>query len=161
MIIPGAVSANMQIFKFIIYTVLLMTSNLAIAGVYKWIDENGRVHYGERPASSTAQEISIPQSSTRNNSGAEVNDRIKDMQDWNDARQLEREKKRQEEQKRLEEKKKTDKKCAELRIELRDMEVGGVSWYDLDDKGDRRYLNDKEVAMRIAGLRKTISEHCE
>lgn len=146
--------------RITLYVLLLLGWGVASAGIYKWVDGNGRVHYGEQPAGPAAEEITIPQSDTQKGSGSEVNDRIKDMQNWNDARQLEREKKKQEELKRLEEKKKTEKKCTELRADLRDLEEGGVHWYDLDDKGERHYLNDKEVATRTNGLRKTIADHC-
>lgn len=125
------------------------------------MDENGQAHYGEQPGNPNAQEIRMPESTNRDNASTEVNDRIKDMQDWNNARQLEREQKKQREQEKQEKRRKTEEKCARLRVDLRDMEVGGLSWYDLDEKGERRYLDDKEVASRIVEMRKSIADHCE
>lgn len=34
------------------------------AGVYKWVDENGQVHYGERPIGTNAERVTIRQNET-------------------------------------------------------------------------------------------------
>ena len=31
----------------------------ATAGVYKWVDEQGQVHYGDRPQADSAQEMKL------------------------------------------------------------------------------------------------------
>lgn len=33
------------------------------AGVYKWVDEQGKVHYGDRPGNSNASKIAVPTAS--------------------------------------------------------------------------------------------------
>lgn len=38
---------------------LLFFSGIASAEVYKWTDENGRVHFGDRPSSENAQTVQI------------------------------------------------------------------------------------------------------
>jgi len=34
------------------------------AGVYKWVDENGQVHYSERPGNAGAEKVTIRQNET-------------------------------------------------------------------------------------------------
>ncbi len=40
--------------KTVAILVFVLLSDLAFAGVYKWTDENGQVHYGERPPETPA-----------------------------------------------------------------------------------------------------------
>jgi hypothetical protein len=45
---------------------LLLFVGGAVAAVYKWMDESGRVHYGDQPpAGSDAQSIALPESPTQ------------------------------------------------------------------------------------------------
>ena len=41
---------------------LLLTGGVALAAVYKWVDESGRVHYGDAPpAESDAESVAVPE----------------------------------------------------------------------------------------------------
>ena len=42
----------------------LLVQTPSFAGVYKWVDENGQVHYGEQPVGADAEKVKIRQNET-------------------------------------------------------------------------------------------------
>ena len=42
----------------------LLIQTPSFAGVYKWVDENGQVHYGEQPVGADAEKVKIRQNET-------------------------------------------------------------------------------------------------
>jgi hypothetical protein len=131
----------------------------AFADVYKWVDENGRVHYGERAGSAASERIRVPDSGNSNGQGAGQNRRLEQMRRWLDAREKERQQKnarQAEEQKKMA---KRDRQCRRLNSQLIDMERGGI-WYKLGDDGERRYYSDEELAAHKARMREAYQQHC-
>lgn len=45
----------------IIFCVLLAPSSGVVAEIYKWVDENGRVHFGDRKQKTVKQEVIVPE----------------------------------------------------------------------------------------------------
>ncbi len=45
-----------------LFSLLIQTS--VHAGVYKWVDENGQVHYGERPGNTASERVTIRKNET-------------------------------------------------------------------------------------------------
>lgn len=43
---------------------LLLIQSAVHAGIYKWVDENGQVHYGERPGNTASESITIRKNET-------------------------------------------------------------------------------------------------
>jgi len=47
---------------YLMIFLLLLTGGVALAAVYKWVDESGRVHYGDAPPeASDAQSVAVPE----------------------------------------------------------------------------------------------------
>ena len=42
----------------------LLVQTSVHAGIYKWVDENGQVHYGERPGNTTSERLTIRKNET-------------------------------------------------------------------------------------------------
>jgi len=60
--------------------IVLLVVRLAVAGeVFRWVDENGQVHYSDRPGAG-AEVVELPQAQTFNIPVASVSRRIKDQQ---------------------------------------------------------------------------------
>jgi hypothetical protein len=60
--------------------IVLLVARLAVAGeVFRWVDENGQVHYSDRPGAG-AEVVELPQAQTFNLPAASVSRRIKDQQ---------------------------------------------------------------------------------
>lgn len=50
----------------LVVLLLLLIGGVALAAVYKWVDESGRVHYGDRPPpESDTQSVAIPEGPSR------------------------------------------------------------------------------------------------
>ncbi len=130
------------------------------AQVYKWVDADGKVHYGDRPKTTGVEEIKIKPAPPAVSGPDVTKKNQRDIDNWLKARDVEREQDKRKQAAAKIERDKLMRKCAHVRNELRDMERGGVVWYDLDDTGKRRYYSDKEIAQEIVDLKKTIADNC-
>lgn len=128
------------------------------AAVYRWVDENGKVHFGDRPPVTQAEEIEIrgrpssaPSSVPR--PGAEsVTDRLQRYRQ-------ERADKKKAAMREREERKRRESECHIARDDLKQYETAG-RLYDLNPDGTRHYLDDAERAGRMARLKKAIERNC-
>jgi len=123
----------------------------AAGGVYKWVDEQGRVHYGERPpASSQSQEMQLKQQPTQ---GLSVDEPSREEQQQRLLRAFEEERAQKEEakQKSKAEAAERERNCGRARDRLTRYQRSGFI-YDIDQQGNRRILNDaeREATMREA-----------
>lgn len=153
-------SVKVVLFLFMVTTIYSLTANAAI---YKWTDENGRVHYSQTPPTKNAKEIKLPATIHSDKDKESSAQRLQEQQNFLRALEEERNFKRQraeEEQRRLNEKKQYEKECRRMRHELRDMDAGGVVWYELDDKGERKFLSEDQITARKQLLRDKIRNEC-
>lgn len=128
------------------------------AEVYKWVDEHGQTHYEEQPSAANATEVKIqdiPQSDMSLQKRNEESDKL--LKVYEEERNI----KNEEKQKAEEEEKKQAKKCMTVENELKDMQQGGTLYYNIDDKGERKYLSDMELTQRIKELQEQYNLHCK
>ncbi len=45
-------------------SLILLSQTPASAGVYKWVDDDGQVHYGEQPGNAEAEQVTIRHNET-------------------------------------------------------------------------------------------------
>lgn len=132
----------------------------AHAQVYKWVDENGRVHYGEKPPEGVkSSEVSVK--SAPSAAPPETSQTWKEKDAEFQRRKIEREQKEQAseaERKRLAEARRRD--CANARGEL-DILTRGGGVYRTDEKGERLYLQESQRAARIEAAKKHIESSCD
>ncbi len=130
------------------------------AEVYRWVDENGRMQFSDRPVSDTAQEIEIRQAPPLYSDDARQDQQRKRKQ----AKMLEMFQDQRDEKSRLdaEEKRVTaerQKRCARVRDRLRRYQ--GSALYENLTEGDRRYLTDEERAKVIAETEREVKHWCD
>lgn len=137
---------------------IVLSSWTLHAEIYKWVDENGRTHYGEKPPNEEATEMKIRENEQEPEAGVEKHkvDRDKLLEIYEE----EREQKKQEKQKAEEAKKKQEKYCQGLENDLKDMDRGGV-YYVLDENGERKYVSEETVASRKKELQEEYEKNCE
>jgi len=138
---------------------IITAAATANAGVYKWTDEQGNVHFGDRPTSSQAEQIKLkkyPKSSGPTSSSTQP--KVTQQQLLN-MYQQEREKKKAERKKQKEEAKELAQKCADARDALSRYERSRL--YENLPSGERRYFSEEERATTISNLRKNINRHCK
>ena len=133
---------------------ILATSTVLAKDIYKYTDDDGTIHYVDRPTGAPAEErVSIassrPSSSTSEEaSGPDWRERRQARIDARDAAKSA--KSEEEERKRI---------CNEYRMRL-DQYSQSDQLYRMDEQGERVYLNDTEVAEARKAIQDRIQEHC-
>lgn len=146
-------------FKFPIYFLLLSTTIISQAEVFKWIDEQGNTHYGDKPtADSSATQLNISEQPAKK-STLNAEDREERRRRLADAMQEDRLKKKEEKKLAVEQKAQLDKKCIYAKDQLRQYEDSG-SIYILDKDGNRIRLPDEHRTAVINDLRAQIKANC-
>lgn len=127
---------------------LLIMVSATEAQVYKWVDENGKVHFSDqpprkKPASAEKVELKIAPK-TGNRAAPSAAERAKQQQEL--LRRMEGERKQRESQraKAKEEKKRLAELCKKLKKEMEE-KVRANAIYTENDKGERVY-DSEEVA---------------
>jgi len=147
--------------KTIIYILFLMPvlSITNAATVYKWIDEDGQVHYGHKAKNDNAKEIEIknryigsgnvapPPDSDEEEPIEKQRRYLKALDADNKSIAEEKRKKREQEERKV-------TRCNASRDQLKRQEAASAL-YDLDEKGNRIMLDKKQykIAMELARAR--------
>jgi len=146
--------------KNIIFLLILVAPVAANAGVYKWVDENGKVHYGDQPkASQPTVEMNVddttpaPSFSDDDLSREEKRERL--LQSMEEDR-LEKQEKRD---RQKAENERSRQKCNQYRDRMRHYERAN-SLYKLDKDGNRVYMSDSERASATKSLNAKINKYC-
>ena len=129
----------------------------AAAQVYKWVDEKGTTHYGERPPTGAkAQEVEQHLVNPGPAPGKA------DQPSWSEkdlefrsrrikTEQVEAKRKQQEDAQR--------QACRQARDELGQMKMAR-RLYHLDEKGERIFQTDEERSASIARQEQLVSQRC-
>ena len=148
----------MKKLKTALFCSLVFPATVLNAGVYKWTDKEGNVHYGDQPVvQQKATELNII---TKPSSGFSVSsdkkkERDRVLEEFKEDREA-RNKKRSD--KRVA-KKKLKKQCARARDGLkRHREASAV--YKLNSKGERVFYSKEKRAKNERAFKKAIKKHC-
>ncbi|MEW8431407.1 MAG: DUF4124 domain-containing protein [gamma proteobacterium symbiont of Ctena orbiculata] len=129
------------------------------AGVYKWVDENGRVHFSDRPTAAESTEVEIKQQE-RTVPPASQQDRRLKMQRMLEVYQEDRVEKKEAQQKQQEEKAKRKRNCARAKDRYNShVRARGIYRYDKD--GERQYLSDEERTRHMKSVKAEIARWCK
>ncbi len=151
--------------------IALILSAALSADVYKWVDEEGQVHYGDEPPASAETETVPSPPPVDREEAARRRDRleqaVKEMEVRIEERRAKVAKKEVERQKRSG----VRQRCLGLRRELDVLDSGmpayrddkgrfRVDWRYDPYQGERQYLDDDERGVEIERVRGEITEHC-
>lgn len=149
------------------YAILIMIfafcNSANSADVYRIVDENGRIQYSQIPPYEGAEKIKIKGVV---GSGAQatpvdqatLQERQKRYSDYLESERLERKNKREQVKK---EKAKLAANCHSVRAELEDMNQGGIQYYDLDENGERVYIDESRVKAKKTRLKTYLDKNCK
>lgn len=145
--------------KIVAILVLVLLSDQAFAGVYKWTDETGQVHYGERPPETPADVNEITVEGTPP-SAANAEERLLQYQkEWGEA--MEDRVKRKREQARTEKKKEVQKKnCTTAKSRLSFYSRQHRIFHTGED-GEREYVNDQQRAAAREQAQNLVNKWCQ
>ncbi len=144
-----------------LFILLIITAaNPVDAKVFKWVDEEGNIHFSDRPTSNKAKQVKLkkqPKSSPStapNAAQPQINQqRLLNMY------QQEREKKKAAKKQRKDEAKKLAQKCADARDNLQQYQRSRL--YENLPNGERRYFSEDEREKTISRLSRNIKHNCK
>jgi hypothetical protein len=131
----------MNMRHLLLIAVLLPT--LATAEIYRWTDEQGRVHFAQRPVAGAETVEVKPQVVERDASTREREARTQRFYDATAAAQREE----------------RAGECRDLRRRLAQIPEG-FSYYRTDANGERIYYSDDETDAARRQLRERIAQRC-
>lgn len=127
--------------------------------IYKWTDEQGNVHYEDRPTVEEVERVAINSSRTNNSS-------VRASIDARRASQSAREEanaKREEEERKAEElaqiTAEREQKCEESRARM-ERYLQSRRLYRENDSGEREYLDDSQVMEARSKAQEDIQAYC-
>ena len=140
--------------RFCILWALLVPAN---AQVYKWVDEKGKTHYGERPPQGkSAKEVEQRLANPGAAPGTAAQPSWKEQDIEFRRRRIESD---QTEAARKQEQDAQRRACKQARDRLA-LYKSARGVFSLDEKGERVYQSDNERNAANARLEQQISEHC-
>lgn len=128
------------------------------AGVYKWVDENGQVHYGEQPGNKAAEKVDIRNNETTTprsvkKTGAEDGEKSEsEKTEQADAKPAETEKPSisKKEKRRL---------CQEAKSDIAAITSRG-RMREINEKGEYNYLPEEQRQQRLTAAKKKQAKYC-
>jgi hypothetical protein len=128
------------------------------AGVYKWVDEEGNVHFGDRPQSEDAEQIKVPKSAPATQA-PDAEERRQTQQRMLDIYQEDREKKKQAKAEEKRKRKAMEARCVIARDRLKSFKNAVL--YDLEEDGKRSYYSEEKKQATIQQLEAQIKKYCK
>ena len=138
---------------------LLLCTTVA-AEVYRWTDDQGRVHYGERPPAQGAQRLDLPSTGPPSTTpDASVTERRQRQRRMLDAYAYERQRKQTEKEQAAARQQQLAGECERLQRYWRRLSFPGPI-YVKGESGERRYLSDEQRAAEMKRLRPAYRAAC-
>jgi len=139
---------------------ITVSAGVSADEIYKWTDEDGNIHYEDRP-SGAATEERLQFSYNRTNSTA-VQQRVAGQREMMAAREKAREEAGEEELSRAEERAAAEQKladCERYRSQLKTM-LESRRLYREDEAGERVYLDEDEKIKARQQAEDLIKDNC-
>ena len=128
------------------------------ASVYKWTDENGVTHFGDRqPTGSKAERVNVRSGTSSDASGNRPSpqERLQNLQEHQEDEARQRQETAVEEARR----KQRDANCATARSNLE--VIANHARIRIEENGELRYLTPEELAEKRAELERMAKDNCE
>lgn len=140
----------------LIFTLILFQINVAVAGVYKWTDQNGKVHFSDKPQPNALQiEVNTTQSSGIGASSERLlrqKELLLDYQNNRDNKKSINAKKRNRDNK-------IQIYCRRLKNKL--LNYNEVDYLFIRNaEGKKKRLSSQQKQQEITALEKKYAEHC-
>jgi len=143
--------------NIILMIMLNFYSVYACAEIYKWVDEQGNINYGDKPVvNSNEMQVDVKDKGNVKIS----NTREKNRQKLLDAYHQDQKRENKEKQEQKKQKKKRQRDCVQAKDYMKTYERAR-SLYNLDKDGNRVTMTDKERKKSTAELKKYIQKNCK
>jgi hypothetical protein len=129
------------------------------AGIYQWVDEDGKVYYGDRPGDAQgAEEVTVKQQKGAAEPVPGDAERAKSQQRLLEQYEKERLNKKEAAAKRKAQEARRKRNCAIAKDRLTTFEKSVL--YDIGPDGERVYLSDDETKRALAKARADVKRWC-
>lgn len=145
--------------KQILLLVSMLLCTNAMAEIFKWVDEQGNVHYSDKPVKDDARQMDIKTDSASSPRISEQ-ERLERRQRLLQAYDEDRAKQKELDAKEQKKKEHLQRQCAVAKDRLARYERSR-GLYDFDKDGNRVILEDKEKQRITDTLRQEIKQHCK
>ncbi len=145
---------------------LYLASGLCHGEIYKWVDERGKTHYSQTPPGKNAEKIEIDQRSqpqTNQPAGGTFKrplSSVENQKKYSDYLEQERLERKEKREKKLQQRAEQRTKCIRTKADLDDMNQGGILYYELDENGERKVVEDQRVNARKRKLSDYLKKNC-
>ncbi len=143
--------------------IVIVASPTVMAGVYRWVDENGKVHFTDRPpADQKTKQVKIRQLENGDRKdGVQTEAERKQLQQrLLDSYRQDREAKQEAATKKKKESHEREVRCIYAKDQLREYrDASGL--YEPQADGSRRILSKEAHAATIERIRKTVERWCD
>ncbi|MEO5703133.1 MAG: DUF4124 domain-containing protein [Gammaproteobacteria bacterium] len=147
----------MKRYTLVLMSFLLTPLVLHAAGVYKWVDENGKIQYGDRPGNALAQQVPLQ-------AAPPPDPNVQKRQEQQDKLVKVQEEERKLKDKEVVDAKKKDEErqqqCMQAKTRLKNYERARYL-YKAEEGDKEAILSDGERAVATEENKKLIEEICE
>ena len=137
--------------------VLLLFTAPAVADVYKWVDDNGRAHYSDRPRPGNTEAVHVP---TTLPPDPHLAERRRRQQRLLEAIDHERQEKLDAELQSRQQQAGRRRNCARALDQLRMLDRQGRV-FELDDAGERLYWDAQTRSQRRSEISRYLEKNCD
>ena len=143
---------------------ICITTSVCYGEIYKWVDENGKVHFSQTPPNNEAEKIDVNNRSETlpaiNNNVDQTRSSVENQKRYSDYLEQERLERKEKREAKKQKKAELRTKCRNVRAELEDMNQGGIIYYELGEDGERKFIEDKRVEAKKEELRNYLKRNC-
>jgi len=153
------IKLNNPLPKGLFFLIIISISNYCYSGIYKWVDEQGNVHYGQqRPASVQSEQMRVQNYAPQDTSSYKRPGLNTDNEN-NKSTSSEAEKEEKKPESKAEKKQRLAA-CAQARKNLTRMQsIGRIKSKDKD--GNSSFISQKQKEEKMQQSRDLISKHCK
>lgn len=144
----------------IILIFFLLFSNVAFAELYKWVDDEGNVHYGDTPPVKNEFEEMKPAPSGNEQEALRLQERTKKILQQQKLVDDSRAKEKQASKKGDSKKLSIEKRCKRAQVELAFYKKPGKHSV-LDEEGNLTSVKPVERKQKITKLKSFLDENCQ
>lgn len=130
----------------------------AVAEIYKWTDDSGRVHFSDKSPGKTAEVVELKQEEVKQAPSSNQNS-LENTHRFLRALEEEKAVERKKQEKQNKQKKKMASYCSRLKKEITIYEKG-YAIVRYNDKGEHEYLTDQEIARQKGKFEQKWQERC-
>ncbi len=139
---------------------LMLLSTAESAEVYRWTDDNGQVHFSQRPPPREAQRLQLPESGPgQPNADTDLTRRRERERRLLESYQHERTQKKARQAREVNARQEAAERCSRLQLHWRRLSHPGPVYIRRDD-GEREYLSDEQREAEQARIRPSYVQAC-